>query len=279
MSDSFPVQKALIAVVVLLAVGALAVFSSHEGLRAQRSPAAGAPAAPPSTSVAGGGAGVGVASVPAASQAAAPREHTAAVRYTFDRGEAVADLRTAVAAGGAIVREARDGGEAVRFPAPCAVYGDPACPRAILESGPSPALNPGARPLRFGASVRLRPEETTEGSNVVQKGFALGRSQYKLQIDGRAGRPSCVLVGTDSPAIHTAASAVSVADGGWHAVECARDGAALTIVVDGTVTGRATVPERLSVVNTLPLRIGGKGTSPNNDQFHGALDDVYVTVG
>jgi hypothetical protein len=32
-------------------------------------------------------------------------------------------------------------------------------------------------------------------------------------------------------------------------------------------------------VNDDPLRIGGKGTSANNDQFHGALDDIFVSIG
>jgi hypothetical protein len=31
-------------------------------------------------------------------------------------------------------------------------------------------------------------------------------------------------------------------------------------------------------VNTDPLCIGGKGTSANNDQFAGVIDDVYVSI-
>ena len=93
-------------------------------------------------------------------------------------------------------REPRDGGgQAVRFPPPCAVYGDRSCARAVLESGPADLLNPEARPLRFGASIRLAPTETAKGENVLQKGYSAKGSQYKLQIDGSLGRPSCVLVG------------------------------------------------------------------------------------
>jgi hypothetical protein len=39
------------------------------------------------------------------------------------------------------------------------------------------------------------------------------------------------------------------------------------------------VPAGLSVVNRYPLSVGGKGTYADNDQFHGAVDDVYVRIG
>jgi hypothetical protein len=39
------------------------------------------------------------------------------------------------------------------------------------------------------------------------------------------------------------------------------------------------VPAGLSVVNDLPLSIGGKGAYQDNDQFQGAVDDVWVSVG
>jgi hypothetical protein len=49
-------------------------------------------------------------------------------------------------------------------------------------------------------------------------------------------------------------------------------------LVDGTVRGTATVPAGLSVDNTAPLTLGGKGLSDDNDQFHGALDDAWVSI-
>jgi hypothetical protein len=199
-----------------------------------------------------------------------------AVRYGFE-GEGHLAMRVHAAAGGAVRTESRGGGLAVRFPPPCPQYGDPACPRAILET--SFAANPGTGPLRFGATVRLAANETSEGENVLQKGFSQGHSQFKLQVDGASGQPSCVLVGTSSPHIFVATTGVSVANGQWRAVECVRTGSSLTVLVDGTVAGRANVPTELSIVNNDPLRIGGKGTSANNDQYHGALDDVFVSIG
>ena len=35
----------------------------------------------------------------------------------------------------------------------------------------------------------------------------------------------------------------------------------------------------LAIANDLPLRLGGKGIGPDNDQFHGALDAVFVEIG
>jgi hypothetical protein len=51
------------------------------------------------------------------------------------------------------------------------------------------------------------------------------------------------------------------------------------LFVDGQLRAAVTVPATLSIVNADPLRLGGKGIGPGNDQFHGELDDVYVTVG
>ncbi len=51
------------------------------------------------------------------------------------------------------------------------------------------------------------------------------------------------------------------------------------IIVDAAVRGIITIPATLSVSNTGPLSIGGKGAYPDNDQFHGVLDDVWIRVG
>jgi hypothetical protein len=88
-----------------------------------------------------------------------------------------------------------------------------------------------------------------------------------------------VLVGTASRQIHVATASVSVSDGQWHTVECSRAGSSLTVTVDGALAGQTKVPASLSIVNNNPLRIGGKGISANNDQFHGVLDDVFVSIG
>jgi hypothetical protein len=208
------------------------------------------------------------------------------VRFSFDAGlgRAVRDtggrlsLRQRTAAGGALRTTAHGGGLAVRFPQPCAHYGAESCRRAILESGPAGFLNPGRAPFRYGATVQLSPGETSKGANVLQKGYSAGGSQFKLQVDGAAGQPSCVLVGGGPTQIYLALASRTVADGRWHSVECMRRDAVLEIRVDGMTAGRTAVPSALSIVNSEPLCVGGKGTSPNNDQFTGVIDDIFVSL-
>ena len=205
------------------------------------------------------------------------------VRYTFDggftegAGDARLPLHVEVAEGGSLGTAPHGTGLAVRFPPPCAEYGAERCSRAVLQSGPAAFLNPDRAPFRYGASILLAPDETSKGANVVQKGFSVGDSQFKLQVDGLAGMPSCVVVGNGSPIIYLALASVSVADGAWHQVECRRGDALLTIAVDGSTVGQKAIPPSLSIVNSDPLSIGGKGTTANNDQFTGSIDDVYVT--
>jgi hypothetical protein len=38
------------------------------------------------------------------------------------------------------------------------------------------------------------------------------------------------------------------------------------------------VPPGVSIVNSEPLRIGGKNVSVDNDQYAGLLDDVFVAI-
>ncbi|GAA3279858.1 hypothetical protein GCM10020218_031710 [Dactylosporangium vinaceum] len=207
------------------------------------------------------------------------------VRFTFDGGlgEPVGDasgrlgLRSRKAAGGQLAAVPHEGGLAVRFPGRCEHYGAESCERAILQSGPAEFLNPHRGSFTFGASLLVQPNETSKGANVVQKGFSVGDSQFKLQVDGEAGQPSCVIVGTSSATIYVALASRSVADGRWHRVACSRSNSLLTVSVDGAEAGRATIPSSLSISNSDPLCIGGKGTSANNDQFIGVIDDVFVT--
>jgi hypothetical protein len=44
------------------------------------------------------------------------------------------------------------------------------------------------------------------------------------------------------------------------------------------VRGTVAVPVGLTVDNTAPLTLGGKDLSDDNDQFHGALDDAWIST-
>ncbi|MEU4427590.1 LamG-like jellyroll fold domain-containing protein [Actinoplanes sp. NPDC024001] len=203
-------------------------------------------------------------------------------QYTFDGTAPWADasgrghtLTPVIGGNATVIRTPHDRGQAVRFPPRCA-RGRP-CPRLVLRAASTPTLNPGARPLRYGAAVRLAPNRTSKGQNVLQKGYSTEGSQYKLQIDGRSGHPSCALVA--GPAIHLALARISVADDRWHTLECRRAGTGLAVLVDGVTQGSTTVAAGLAVSNGHPLSIGGKSAYGDNDQYHGLLDDVWVAVG
>ena len=200
-------------------------------------------------------------------------------RYHFD-GAALTDssgkghtLTPVLGHGATLTRVPHGAGQAVRFPPRCRRS---PCPRLVLRTPTTPELNPGTRAFRYGAAVRLAPNRTSKGQNILQKGFSTEGSQYKLQIDGRSGHPSCVLVAGRS--IHLAVARVTVADDRWHTLECRRERTTLTVLIDNAVQGSASVPAALTVSNERPLSIGGKSAFGNNDQFHGDLDDVWITL-
>ena len=201
---------------------------------------------------------------------------TGAIADNSGRGHTL----TVIAGQGGAVRTIPHGsGQALAFPAKCTATAKSRCPHVVLQTPAAADLDPGTHPIAYGAAVRLARNQTTAGQNVLQKGYSATTSQYKLQVDGVAGLPSCVLVDDRTPAIRLVRSNVSVADGTWHAIECRRADTVFSILVDGVLRGTRAVPAGLSVRNRGPLSVGGKGTSANNDQFQGALDNVWVRIG
>jgi len=222
---------------------------------------------------------------PGAAHAAAGGDpDRATARYTFNaRSGSILDvsghghtLNVVSRHGGGVRQVVHGQGSALAFPSYCPRTG---CPHVALQTPSSADLNPGRRNLAYGADVLLPPGQTSKGQNIVQKGYSATSSQWKLQIDGWAGRPSCVLVDDKKPAIRIATSSVTAADGRWHSIVCRRNGRTLVIIVDGVIRGRTEVPVTLSVTNDRPLSVGGKGATADNDQFNGALDNVWVRIG
>jgi hypothetical protein len=172
-------------------------------------------------------------------------------------------------------------GHGVAFPgiSTCPPRRKKTCPKEIIEVYPDTSLAPGTDDFEWGASLRLKHDETTKGSNIMQKGFSLGGgSQWKLQVDGRQGHPSCVLVGMNATEIHEALADVTIANGTWHDVTCRRSGDELVISVDGSQKKSAVIPEDLTIAPDGPVRIGGKDLKPDNDQYFGLLDNIFVAV-
>jgi hypothetical protein len=236
-------------------------------------------AAPPATAVAS------APGRPAASPSAAAESAVTIAKYGFNgrRSGSILDesgrghTLTVISAHGGGVRPIAHGpGSALAFPAKCDTN---PCPHVALQSPTSADLNPGTRNIAYGADVLLDPGQTGKGENIVQKGYSATSSQWKLQIDGVAGRPSCVLVDDKTPTIRMARSSATAADGRWHSVQCHRIGTTFAVYIDGVPSGSTTLPARLSVTNDRPLSIGAKGAFNDNDQFNGALDNVWVQIG
>jgi hypothetical protein len=224
---------------------------------------------------------------PGAALAAVPDDPGVVIaKYTFNgRAGTVIDesgrghtLSVVSGHGGSVRPVVHGQGAALAFPARCAARAA-ICPHVALQAPDSADLDPGTRDIAYGADVLLAPGQTSKGQNIVQKGYSTTSSQWKLQIDGAAGRPSCVLVDDRKPTIRMVTSSVTAADGRWHAVACRRTGTTLSVTVDGIERGRTAVPAKLSVTNSRPLSIGGKGAYSDNDQFNGVLDNVWVQIG
>ena len=172
-----------------------------------------------------------------------------------------------------------DGTRAVRFPAPCSAA---PCPKAMISIADRPSLDPGTASFEWGATIKLKATETSKGANVLQKGlFNQVGGQWKLQVDGGAGHPSCILSGTRPDGTSqrtTLVSTTSIANGRWHQVTCRRTATDVTIVTDGVVTGTAAATA-VNVSSSAPVTVGAKSVkAQNNDQFFGILDDVFMRV-
>jgi Concanavalin A-like lectin/glucanases superfamily len=208
------------------------------------------------------------------------------VRYTFDGGvrRPITDtsggheLRSIGQNGGTLSLVPQGPGLAVAYPERCTLARERDCPRAILEGFRDDSLNPGTRPLQYGASVLMTHADLADGANVLQKGYSVGGvSQFKLQVDHRQGHPSCVIAGNHAR-IYRAEPRLDVADGMWHDLACTRTADRLTLSVDGVERAWVAVPRTLSIANAEPLRVGGKGPNRGNDQFAGEIDNVFVTI-
>jgi hypothetical protein len=168
---------------------------------------------------------------------------------------------------------------AVQYPAPC---GEPPCPKALVEVPDSPLLVAKDMPLTFSAVILMEPGQTTRGSNILQQGlWDAPDGQWKLQVDGLEGKPSCTISGFRGQEYlrEIVTSTVSVADGLWHTVECQRGDGMIRILVDGVVRKQKPMPA-VALRGMAPVLVGAKDyTVEDNDQFHGRIDEVRVEIG
>jgi PKD repeat protein len=183
--------------------------------------------------------------------------------------------------GGSVVVAAGAAGGAADFPGKCTR--EP-CPNSMVVVPDHPSLDPGLADFEWGARILLQPTETADGENVIQKGlFGQVGGQWKLQVDKSAGVPSCVVSGrvpgSTKERLVVLLASVSIANGQWHQVTCRRTVASgVQIIIDGVLRGTTAMPV-VVLDSTADLTVGAKGVdTADNDQFHGVLDDAYMTV-
>jgi hypothetical protein len=275
-----------VAAVLVFGAGVVgAVHLTRAEAMPERDPAPGrVQPAPPAAGVI---AGTGTSSPRAEPGPVAVATRPISLRYTFDGGfdKPILDDRgehelRAVGQNGGLLSLVPQGaaGLAVEYPDRCTLPRERDCPRAILEGARDDALNPGTRPLEYGASVLMTRADLADGANVVQKGYSVGGvSQFKLQVDHEQGHPSCVIA--SHAKIYRAEPPLDVADGKWHQLTCSRTKNRLALAVDGSERATVPLPANLSIANAEPLRVGGKGANNGNDQFAGRIDNVFLTIG
>ena len=196
-----------------------------------------------------------------------------------DSGYGANGVVQAAFGGGVRVVEGLSGSHGLRFPARCSA--EP-CPNAMVRIPDQAALDPGTASFEWGAAVKLTLSETAQGANVIQKGlYNQSGGQWKLQVDGSPGLPSCILSGTRSDGSFQRTkvrSSVTVADGVWHRVVCRRTSSSISIIIDGVTRGSMSASVvRLS--SSAPVTIGAKSVeSRDNDQFHGVVDEIFMRL-
>jgi hypothetical protein len=149
------------------------------------------------------------------------------------------------------------------------------CGRAIIELADKPGIDPLGHAFSYGAALKVGAPQARRGQNVVQKGyFNQDGGQWKLQLHS-GGVPSCVVFGSKGRV--RVDGKKSVANGRWHQVRCTRTPTKVSLTVDGKVVASVEGPTGF-ISNVSPVRVGGKKVSPQNKQFHGRLDSVFMKL-
>lgn len=173
-------------------------------------------------------------------------------------------------------------------------------PRAVVgitaaETDPDP-LAPGEADFTFSADFRLDSTSVgaavDNGDNILQRGLASDRSQFKLEIGG--GRPRCRVAGSEG-AVDVALAGAPLRAERWYHAECSRQGDVVTLAVatylsDGSMstavvstengpTGALAWPEPRT-----PISVGGKLAANGHvirsatDQFNGLLANPVLDI-
>jgi hypothetical protein len=136
----------------------------------------------------------------------------------------------------------------------------------------SASLNPGTAGFRLTATVKINKVPAANNDyDLVRKGLAAtAGGDYKLEILD-TGKAFCHMKGSSGGVSIQAGPALST--GAFHTIKCTKTATTVTLVVDGTTVGKATVTVG-SISNTSGVFLGAK---PNVDYLNGSLNQVTIT--
>jgi Laminin G domain len=151
----------------------------------------------------------------------------------------------------------------------------PANPGRVVQVPNDSSLNPGTR--NFSITVTYRT--THSFGNLIQKGQSGAKGGYfKIQLPN--GIAQCLFRGASGSIAVGSGRALN--DGQWHTLHCQRTSTAVTMTVDGKVTGKKSGATG-TISNSSPLTIAGKlncdQVKVTCDYFAGDVDRVQLDAG
>jgi hypothetical protein len=153
---------------------------------------------------------------------------------------------------------------------------DGTLPESVVTVADAANLNPGNSNISFTAHVNFvsHPVATSD-YGVVRKGPGRGQ-HYKMELKPNSTRTRtrarCSFKGSSGKTTITKGPNLI---NGWHTITCFKDSTQIGVIVDGrTFTKPITIG---SITNTSPVTIGRN--EDGDDQYHGNMDEVSITIG
>jgi hypothetical protein len=153
---------------------------------------------------------------------------------------------------------------------------DGTAPESQVTVPDAASLNPGSADISFTAHINfVTPPVATSDYGVMRKGP--GKSQhYKMELKPNKTRTRtrarCSFRGSSGRTTITKGPDLI---NGWHTVTCFKTSNQIGVTVDGaTFTKSITIG---SITNTSPVGIGRN--EDGDDQYHGNMDELSITIG
>jgi hypothetical protein len=155
--------------------------------------------------------------------------------------------------------------------------------RVIVHDDDS--LDPVGANFTFGVRFSMSQGPATgETYDVLRKGITTtAGGDYKLEVSNSGGLAvaRCIVKDNQKVAAIIKAGNIDLAGNGIHTVECQRSGNSVSIVIDATPRGTATVAALGTISNAADLAVGAKaeGTAQSGfDWFLGTVFEAWVTI-